>query len=64
MDELLGALDERLEIVDRVVLKGSQVRVTFYGEEVEPIELVRINRATYTSRFDLYFEANICAVTC
>ena len=64
MDELLGTLDERLQEVDCVVFEGCQVRVALNGEKGEPTELVREENGTYTSRFDLYFDANIAAVTC
>ena len=64
MDKLLGTLDERLKEVDGVVFEGRQVSVALNGEKGEPTELVMEENDTYTSRFDLYFEANIDAVTC
>ena len=64
MDELLDALDERLEKVDGVVLEGSQVRVALHGEEGESETLVNKVSETYTSRLERYLDANICAFTC
>lgn len=63
MDELLLALDERLQKVDGVTLEGSQVGSALDGEEVEPEEGVRDHELTYTSRLERYFEANMEAVT-
>ena len=40
MHKLLGALDERLEKVDGVILEGRQVCTALHGEEVKPEEKV------------------------
>ena len=62
--ELLGALDDGLEVVDGVALVGREVGVAVDGEEGVPTELVSDGKSTYTSRLDRYLIANICAVTC
>ena len=64
VDELLGALDERLEEVDSMALVRRQVGMALDGQKVEPTAAVRWSFDTYTSRLDRYLAANICAVTC
>ena len=59
VDELLVALDDLLEIVDRVALVWSEVRVAVHGEEHVPEKNVRSKFTTYTSRLERYLEANI-----
>ena len=63
VDELLGALDERLKEVDRMALVRRQIGMALDGQKVEPIAAVRRSFDTYTSRLDRYLVANICAVT-
>ena len=47
-----------------MVFEGRQISVALNGKKGEPTELVMEENGTYTSRFDLYFDANIAAVTC
>ena len=64
MHILLDALDEGLEKIYGMVLEGCEVRMALYSQEDIPTPLVIDGMDTYTSRFDLYFDANIAAVTC
>ena len=58
-DELLDALNERFQEVDRVTLVRCQVRMTLDGQEVKPIASVIKIWDTYTSRLDRYLAAKV-----
>ena len=62
MNELLGAVDERLEEVDGHALVGGKVRVALHVEEEVSKELIRLMKGTYTSRFERYLAAKVLAV--
>ena len=64
VEELALAVDQRLEEVDGVAVVRRQVGAALDGEEVVPAEKVSEAQGTYTSRLDLYLEANMVAVTC
>ena len=62
VQELLAALDERFQEVDCHLVVRGQVRMALDCREVVPIETVRLQIATYTSRLERYLDANIAAV--
>ena len=62
VQELLASLDERFQEIDRHLVVRGQVRMTLYCREVVPIDTVRLQIDTYTSRLERYLDANIAAV--
>ena len=64
VEELVLAIDQRLEVVDGVAIVRREVGTALNGKEVIPVKKVSRVHHTYTSRLDRYFEANMAAVTC
>ena len=63
MNEFLGALDQRLEEVNRMAFERSKEGMALNSQEMIPKDSVIIIYSTYTSLFERNFEANIVAVT-